>query len=351
MPVENTTASRGYQLPDPVNQLANDVLRIIAAINSIDADLASTIASLSGKASSTHSHAISDIDGLQAALDSKIGSGSSIPISGVDGLQGALDAKAPINNATFTGTTSGVTPASGANNTQFATTAWVRVQGYLTAVATANINDGAVTEAKLANGAVSPGKMNNAAGLSVLGRTLNSTGARADIAAATNGGIFSRLGDALGFNTVSAIFDAVVGSVRGSLLWRSNTGWGVLAVGAAGTVLSSDGTDVSWQAPASAGFTTAGSGLAASGSTVSIDTNNSLGVGSYVIARPGSTVADGATIAGSSLTNTILETKTGGNVGYVNMSTLSGTWRNVSGHSVSSSLGFVGQFGLFIRIS
>lgn len=140
MTVTNTTASREYQLPDATNQLSEDVLRLIAALNGVDEDIALLFVGLAGKAASTHSHAISDVTGLQSALDSKLGSGSSFGIENVSGLQSALDAKAPVNNATFTGTTSGVTPAAGANNTQFATTAWVRGRGYLTEVSlTANV--------------------------------------------------------------------------------------------------------------------------------------------------------------------------------------------------------------------
>lgn len=159
MSVENVTASRGYQLPYPDNDLSFDVGRIIAAINGLDVDVATLIASLSGKAAASHTHAINDVTGLQAALDGKIGTGTELPISQVTNLQAALDFKAPINNATFTGTTTGVSPSAGANNTQFATTAWVRTQGYLTAVATANIADGAVTEAKIAAGAVTEARI------------------------------------------------------------------------------------------------------------------------------------------------------------------------------------------------
>lgn len=163
MPVDNTTANRGYQLPYATNQLDYDVARIIAALNGIDVDVASLFASLAGKAAAVHGHAITDVSGLQAALDGKIGTGTLLPIAQVSGLQASLDAKAPINNATFTGTTAGVTPAAGANNTQFATTQWVVAKGYLTTVITANIADGAVTEPKLGSSAVTETKIANLA--------------------------------------------------------------------------------------------------------------------------------------------------------------------------------------------
>lgn len=132
MSVENVTVSRGYPLPYPDNDLSFDVGRIIAAINGLDVDVATIIASLAGKAATSHEHSISEVAGLQAAIDGKIGADDQLPLAQILGLQAALEAKAPVNNAAFTGTTTGVSPSAGANNTQFATTAWVRVQNYLT---------------------------------------------------------------------------------------------------------------------------------------------------------------------------------------------------------------------------
>ncbi|MFN3892007.1 MAG: hypothetical protein ACK4MV_16550 [Beijerinckiaceae bacterium] len=225
MPIENTTANRDYPLVDPENQLAFDVERIISALTGIDDDIALLFAGLNGKANSTHSHSISDVTGLQAALDAKADAGGGLGISDVSGLQTALDGKASLTGATFTGSVSGVTPSTGANNTLFATTAWVRLQGYLTAVATANINDGAVTTAKIGDGQVTPAKMNNGAAVSLLGRSANSSGVRADIAAGSNGLILSRLADAVGFNTLSALLDAVIGSTPGNYLRRGASAW------------------------------------------------------------------------------------------------------------------------------
>jgi hypothetical protein len=119
---------------------------------------------LDGKAASSHSHGISDVTGLQTALDSKLddsqatafgisllddadaaaarttlGLGTaatqastafatsthSHAISEVTGLQTALDGKAPLASPTFTGTPVAPAPAADTNTTQLATTGFV----------------------------------------------------------------------------------------------------------------------------------------------------------------------------------------------------------------------------------
>jgi len=158
MPVENTTANRGYQLPDGTNNLDVDVLRIIAALEGIDGDAATLFASLSGKAAVSHTHAIADVSLLQAALDAKASTNHGHGIADVTSLQASLDAKAPIASPTFTGSPISTTASAGDNSTRIATTAWVRLQGYLTAIA-----DGSITVAKLATDAVETAKIKDAA--------------------------------------------------------------------------------------------------------------------------------------------------------------------------------------------
>ena len=125
-----------------------------------------------------------------------------------------------------------------------------------------------------------------------------------------------------------------------------------VAPGTSGNVLTSNGTTWQSTAPAAGGFTTAGDGLTGSGATVGINTNNSLGVGAYTMAvvTTGS-VTNGSTIAGSSLISAVMNqhdvedeanTVRWGSGGVA----LSGTWRNVSGHSIASSNRGT---GLFIR--
>jgi len=81
---------------------------------------------LATKAAATHSHAISDVTGLQTALDGKAASAHTHGISDVTGLQTALDAKAPLASPALSGTPTAPTAASGNNTTQIATTAFVQ---------------------------------------------------------------------------------------------------------------------------------------------------------------------------------------------------------------------------------
>jgi len=66
------TSNRHYPLPVPEDNLSDDVTVLIAAFTAIDADVAALLVSLAGKASLVHTHAISDILGLQSALDGKM---------------------------------------------------------------------------------------------------------------------------------------------------------------------------------------------------------------------------------------------------------------------------------------
>lgn len=87
---------------------------------------------LDGKAASVHTHAIADVTGLQTALDGKAASSHSHAIADVTGLQTALDAKAPLASPALTGTPTAPTATGGTNSTQVATTAFV--QAAITAV-------------------------------------------------------------------------------------------------------------------------------------------------------------------------------------------------------------------------
>lgn len=86
MTVDNITGSRGYPLPDPANLLDEDVLRLIDALNAIDADMGSVMAGLLSKAALVHGHLIVDVSGLQAALDGKLAVGATLAFSSLSGV-------------------------------------------------------------------------------------------------------------------------------------------------------------------------------------------------------------------------------------------------------------------------
>lgn len=69
--VDHTTANRGYPIPTASNNVADDVLKIIAAWNAIDADVQSLIIGLVAKAETAHTHVLADIVGLVSALADK----------------------------------------------------------------------------------------------------------------------------------------------------------------------------------------------------------------------------------------------------------------------------------------
>lgn len=96
-----------------------------------------------------------------------------------------------------------------------------------------------------------------------------------------------------------------------------------------------------WTTPAGSGLQTASQGLTTSGSDVRMNTNNTLGVGSYALMQKSSagTVASGATVSGSVL----LTTHFGTDGIIVGDSTPSGTWRNMGGDVGQD------QSGLFMR--
>lgn len=63
---------RSYQVPDPLNEVAEDFARLILAITSIGEDIGDLLTSVAGRALLSHTHAISDISGLEAALLDKM---------------------------------------------------------------------------------------------------------------------------------------------------------------------------------------------------------------------------------------------------------------------------------------
>lgn len=122
-------------------------------------------------------------------------------------------------------------------------------------VTTAKIADANVTTAKVANDAIDNTKIRNSAALSVIGRSANSTGDPADIAAGTDGHVLRRSGTTLGFGQIveAGIADNAVtnekfrDSVGLSVIGRSASSTGAVADIAAATdghVLRRSGTSI-----------------------------------------------------------------------------------------------------------
>lgn len=101
----------------------------------------------------------------------------------------------------------------------------------------------------LANDAVSNAYLRDSGACSVIGRAANTAGDPADISASANGQMLSRLSDTVAWSTLSAYLDSVLGSTRGMILRREASAWAAYALGASGTVLTSNGTDAAWTAP------------------------------------------------------------------------------------------------------
>jgi hypothetical protein len=148
-------------------------------------------------------------------------------------------------------------------------------------VTTVKIADANVTTAKVADAAITSAKLRDSAALSVIGRSANSAGVPADIAAASDGDVLRRSGTSIGFGTIAAgaisdgsitlakladlanqrligrntagsgvpeavtlsqLLDWISGSVaRGDLAMRGAATWGRLAPGTSGFPLVSAG--------------------------------------------------------------------------------------------------------------
>ncbi|VTU00992.1 Uncharacterized protein OS=Magnetospirillum gryphiswaldense MSR-1 v2 GN=MGMSRv2_2248 PE=4 SV=1: Collar [Gemmataceae bacterium] len=162
--------------------------------------------------------------------------------------------------------------------------------------------------ATVANDAVTDAKLRNSAALSVIGRSANSTGDPADIAAASDGQVLRRSGTTLGFGAVDLTgANAVTGTLPvasgGTGQTTAATAINALVptqTGHAGEYLTTDGTSVSWAAAGTVpvgsildfGSATAPSGfLACDGAAVSRSTYSAL----YAVIGTTWGIGDGST--------------------------------------------------------
>lgn len=165
-------------------------------------------------------------------------------------------------------------------------------------IATTLAND-VVTTTKILDANVTNAKLDNMATARFKGRITAGTGVPEDLTA----------------TQATAILNAVVGD-SGSGGTKGLVPAPASGDAAAGKFLKADAT---WAAAAPV----AGSGISVSSNTVSINTNNAQGVGSYSVLynNSGGTITNGTTVAGTSLRN------------EDNTVSQTGTWRNISGRT------------------
>jgi hypothetical protein len=129
----------------------------------------------------------------------------------------------------------------------------------------------------------------------------------------------------------------ITGTGSATTFLRGDGTWSAVTAAAGGTVTSVAGGD---------GL----SGTVTTSGTISLNTNNSVGVGAYALLAlyQLANLANGATVAGSNLRAIYVDA-----AGATLISTVSipsGTWRNVSGWDLSGNFGLSGAaIGLFIR--
>lgn len=201
-------------------------------------------------------------------------------------------------------------------------------------VATAGITDAAVTSAKL----------RDSVGVSVIGRAANTTGVPADIAAGADDRVLSRAAGALAFTQISTAMVADDGitdaklrnSAALSVIGRSANSIGDpadIAAGVDGQVLRRSGTTLDFGTVATAGITDA--------AVTSAKLRDSVGVS--VIGRSANTTGVPADIAAGADDRVLA--RAGGTLAFSQVTTAMITDLNVTGAKLENVAGVAGSYG------
>lgn len=366
MTVTNTTANRGYQLPDATNKLKDDVLRLISALSAIDVDVAQNIVDIANRALIGHHHAIGDVDGLQAALDTAA-QGQAVALDDLTDV----DAPSPANNQFLMFLANGWQPAAIAIG--MVTGLQAALDGKATPTDISTAIDNLVASA--------PGALDTLNELAAaLGDDPNfsatMTNSLAGKLALTGGTLTGNLGinnawASLFLNKpASGTALAIKGQMNGATRWVVNLGNQEPESGSnAGSNFTLDRYDDSgsWiehvltisRSTGSAYFARtvdAADQLTEQGQRVyspnnpppaggqPIPTTSVLAVGTFTTCRnySGGDLADGATVAGSNLKTAWVQRNATAN--YAVGTNQAGTWKNVSGVTVAGH-----DIGLFVR--
>ena len=160
MPINDVTVTQGFQKPNAANLLSEDVVRLRAALDALDAEITAletqkaALASPQLTGTPQAPTAAADTNTTQIATtafvvgqagtatpeaDGTAAVGISLRFARQDHRHGTDTTRAPLASPIFTGTPAGPTAAVDTNTTQLATTAFVLGQGYLKSAAAAGL--------------------------------------------------------------------------------------------------------------------------------------------------------------------------------------------------------------------
>ncbi len=155
MPIDDRTSSRNYQKPAAANLLSEDVVRLRAALDAIDGDVAGLLAALPLLAplaspgltgtptaptpaldSNTQqiinaAYLLGMLSSTNPVMDGTAAVGTSTRLARGDHRHPTDTSRAPLASPAFTGTPTAPTPDVAEDSTRLATTAWVLLQAFV----------------------------------------------------------------------------------------------------------------------------------------------------------------------------------------------------------------------------